>query len=149
MSHRLPHMRMPRWQRRQLLLAALMLGLSGVVWLVVHYGWGAGTGELPHPAEPWLMRLHGLGVFLGLFAVGVVAGAHVPHGWRWVHHHRAWRQRRDGVALCLALALIAATGYALYYLVNDEWRPFWGWLHSGLGLMILALGWRHAWHRLR
>jgi hypothetical protein len=112
---------------------------------VVHYTVGAGTGELPHPSEPWMMRLHGLAAMTALFVFGVLAAGHVPHGWRVTHGRRLHTQRRLGMGLVVLGALLAASGYALYYFVPENARPVVGWLHSGAGvLMALAL----VWHRL-
>ena len=80
----------PRWQRLWLDLSAWGLGLSGVAWLVLHYARGAGADDgtwLPHPAEAWLMRLHGLAGFALLLAVGMFLPLHVPQGWRQQRGH--------------------------------------------------------------
>jgi hypothetical protein len=136
--------RLPRWQRRLLWACALVTLATGLAWLAVHYTVGAGTGELPHPAEAWLMRLHGLGVFGSLFALGVLAGDHVPHGWRMSGRHRWAGQRGTGVTLCACAAAMAATGYLLYYVVGESARPATGWLHSAAGVAMAAVAALHA-----
>src|SRR5437867_3506565 len=92
---RSPH-RIPRWQRLALYTSGATLLASGLSWLALHYAVGAGAGELPHPLEAWLMRLHGLAAFASLFMLGVIAGSHVPHGWRMSARHRWARQRSSG-----------------------------------------------------
>jgi len=129
-----------RWQRRTVLGAALSLLATGLAWLPVHHYWGAGAGELPHPVEPWLVRLHGLSALVGLFALGVVAASHVSRGWH-------LRQRRaSGLAVCVLAGLAVATGYALSYLVSEAWRPPVEWTHVALGACMTGLG---ALHRRR
>ncbi|HTP28223.1 MAG TPA: hypothetical protein VMK12_21540 [Anaeromyxobacteraceae bacterium] len=126
-----------RWQRRTVYAAAGSLLLSGVAWLPVHYLWGAGAGELPRPIEPWLVRWHAVSAVAGLFAVGVVAANHVSRGWH-------LRQRRiSGLAVCILVAVVAATGYALSYLVSEDWRPALGWGHAALGAVMTAAGVTH------
>jgi hypothetical protein len=127
-----------RWQRRTLSAAAWALLLTGLAWFPVHYLWGAGAGELPSPAEPWLMRVHGLGVLVGLFALGVAAADHVPRGWR------MGLQRASGAALCAAWALLAASGWALSYATPEAWRPWVGGAHAALGAAAFAIGVAHA-----
>ena len=138
-----------RWQRRGLYWSCGLLVASGVVWLVLHYGWGAGAGELPHPLESWLMRLHGACAFAALFLAGIVAAQHVPRGWRITHAHPRMRlrwafHRRSGLTLCALGGLLALSGYALYYFAPETVRPALGWAHTGLGLALAGLLTAHA-----
>jgi len=135
--------RLVRWQRLALYGSGALLGLTGAVWLAVHYSVGAGAGELPHPLEAWLMRLHGLGVFSGLFALGTLAAGHIPHGWRLSHRRRWAGQRNSGLALCVLGAALALTGYLLYYFAPENVRPALGWIHSGAGLAMGLLMVQH------
>ena len=138
--------RMPAWQHRCLVTCANLLLASGVVWLVVHYSIGAGTGELPHPAEAWSLRVHGLAAFAGLFMFGTLAGGHIPQGWRLSHRQRWAAQRGTGLALCSLGAALVGTGYLLYYFAPEPLRPALGWLHTALGLVAAAVG---LWHGRR
>lgn len=126
------------WQRWTVAGASWSLFLSGVLWLAVHYLWGAGGSGLPHPAEAWLMRWHGLSAPVGLFALGVVAAWHVQGGWR------LRLQRASGLSLCALGAALVATGYALAYLVPESWRPGVGWGHAALGALAFGMGAAHA-----
>lgn len=127
-----------RWQRRVVDASGLLLLITGVAWWALHWGWGAGAGELPHPAEAWLMRLHGAGVLLGLYAVGLVSAQHAAAGWR------MRRQRVSGSLLLTTAAALALSGYALYYWVPEDWRPPVGHAHTAVGLLIAAA---LVWHR--
>jgi hypothetical protein len=131
------------WQRTGVLGCGALVLLTGVLWLAVHYGLGAGRGELPHPWEAWTMRLHALGSLAAVFLLGALAASHVPQGWRstWRRHLPA--QRRLGIALCSLGGALALTGYALMYLLGESARPTWGWLHAALGMARAMALWLH------
>jgi hypothetical protein len=128
---------LPRWQRRGIHLGVLALAATGLAWLAVHYSVGAGAGELPHRAEAWLMKLHGAAMMAALFFFGSLVSGHAPRGWR------MGRQRRLGLALWAAVALLVGSGYALYYFAPEPVRPALGWAHSGAGIALLGMLWRH------
>ena len=131
--------RLVRWQRVALYLSGILLLLTGAVWLAVHYSIGSGVGELPHPAEAWSLRLHGLAALAGVFVLGVLAAAHIPHGWR-LSQRRDWvTQRRSGLWLCGLGALLVFSGYALYYFAPEAVRPALGWAHAGIGAVVGGL----------
>jgi len=116
-------LRPSRWQRQGLLAVGLLLAATGVAWLALHYRTG-GDG-LPHPAEGWLMRLHGAAAFAALFGAGLMAGHHIPAGWRAAQRPRHASQRRSGLLLCLMLGLGVVSGYTLYYFApNGCVRPW-------------------------
>jgi hypothetical protein len=109
------------------------------------------------------MRLHGAAAFAGLFTLGVLAGTHIPRGWRISAPHagskerrhaatprddhaatpsppRRWvSQRGTGLALCAMAGVLVLTGYLLYYFAPEAWRPALGWTHAGVGVAMLAL----------
>ncbi|MEO8154029.1 MAG: DUF4405 domain-containing protein [Rhizobacter sp.] len=128
---------LPRWQRLGLYISIGTLTLSGLLWLLVHYTWGAGTGELPHPLEVWMIRLHGASAMACLFFVGIVAGWHVPRGWKLA------RQRATGVSVLSGLAFLALSGYALYYFAPETVRTWVGNIHAAAGAAVAVL---LAWH---
>jgi hypothetical protein len=138
--------RLRRWQWIALLAVGMALLVTGGAWLALHYTVGAGAGELPHPIEAWLMRLHGLAGFAALFMLGVLAGAHIPHGWRHGNRQRRTRQRGTGIALCTLAALAVVTAWLLYYYAPDSIRPALGWMHAGIGTAMAGLA---AFHRRR
>ena len=142
--------RLAGWQRAWIVATGLVLLATGLAWLVVHETVGGGSGGLPHPSEAWLMRAHGLAGFAALFGLGTLAAHHIPHGWRLGARHRHAAQRRTGLLLCALGALLAGTGYALYYFAPEPVRPALGWVHAGLGVAMAALLFAHrrsAWSR--
>jgi hypothetical protein len=132
-----PAHRLVRWQRRALYTSGALLLATGLAWLVLHYG--AGAGELPHPLEAWSLRLHGLAAFAGLFVLGALAAAHVPQGWRLSQRRRWVGQRSSGVLLCALGALLASSGYLLFYFAPESVRPALGWAHAFVGLLMAVL----------
>jgi len=141
------------WQYRFLYIAAGTLALSGALWLAVHYLWGAGADNLPHPLEPWLMRLHGAAVFAGLFTAGMLAAGHVPQGWRMTTRSAKLRvrkagQRRTGLALCVLGLVGILSGYLLYYFAPESLRAMLGWGHAVVGLALVLLLPLHGWRKL-
>jgi hypothetical protein len=137
-SHR-PHHRLIAWQRISFYAAGALLLITGAAWLALHYSVGAGAGELPHPAEAWLLRGHGLIGFVGLFLFGVLAAAHVPQGWRLTRRHRWAGQRNSGVVLCALAVLLSLSGYLLYYFAPEGVRAVLGWTHTAIGVTMAVL----------
>ena len=134
-----PVHRLIRWHRLTLYVAGGLLLLTGASWLVVRYGIGSDADGLPSPLEAWSLRVHGLAAFGGVFALGVLAAAHVPQGWR-LSLRNDWRsQRRTGSALCILGALLVVTGYLLFYFAPEAIRPALGWIHAGIGFVMAAL----------
>ena len=110
-----------------------------MAWLAVHYSVGAGAGALPHPAEAWLMRLHGLAGFAALFVLGALAAVAHPARLAPDAAPRRLHQRGSGVALCALGALLVLTAYLLYYFAPENLRPALGWLHSATGLAMAGI----------
>jgi hypothetical protein len=141
-------LRLPWWLGRLHEHPAAVVGARVLVWVGYNNTRGAAPGELPHPLEVWSMRIHGAAAFAGLFALGMLAAAHVPAGWRVTRtaHRRADRasQRHTGAALLSLAALLVVTGYLLYYFAPEDWRPAMGWVHAGAGIAMGLLGFVHA-----
>lgn len=134
--------RISRAQRRWLYAATVVLLLTGLTWLSVHqFAWPAMSRAsmegLPSPWEPWLMKAHGAAMMVMLFLTGRISATHVMRGWR-----LNWRVR-DGVSLLVGLALLALSGYSLYYLIPDSWRDANGWLHAAIGIAWAAVLYYH------
>ncbi|WP_225010909.1 hypothetical protein [Novosphingobium percolationis] len=129
------------WQIWLLALSGMGLWLSGCGWLLLHY-YGQKQGEFGpemNPVEPWMMKAHGLFLIPALLGIGGMFIAHIPKGW--AHRH----QRIAGVALCVVLAALIASGYMLYYVGDEDLRAWTSLAHwtIGLGLPVVFL-----WHYL-
>ncbi len=130
------------WQRRGIHACVLILLFTGLMWLSVQQlAWPAMAQSsmegLPSPWLPWLMRVHGAAMMAVLFMVGRLSATHVMRGWR-LH-----LRRRSGLTMLTLSALLALSGYALYYLVPEDWRPGWGWAHAAIGTLWALTLWVH------
>ncbi len=119
-------MRLAASLRYGLYAATALLFGSGAGWLAARYV----------PALHWLpaglasasMRIHGAAAMLMLVLTGSAVALHGPGGWR------ERKNRVSGVALCIAVMAVAATGYCLYYLGDEGVR-----MAASLGHWILGL----------
>jgi len=129
--HRVPFAPIPaRLSRRHqawIYLAAGALFASGVAWLALHCLRPPGD-DFGSPIETWCLRVHGAATMLFL----VVVGALLP-----VHAARAWalrRNRRTGGTMIALVAVLALSGYLLYYGSGEALRAWISVIHWGLGL---------------
>jgi hypothetical protein len=131
-----PPLKQPLSRRQEgwLYLMGGLLALSGVGWLVCHYGL-RGAGPAPHPWEVWWLRVHGAAMLGFLVVFGTLLPGHVKQGWR------NGFNRGSGLPVLVATGLLIITGYGLYYLVSDELRAWASIVHWTLGLAgIVAVG---------
>jgi hypothetical protein len=131
--------RLAAWQRAGLFASGGVLVVTGGAWLALHYGFGAGANQLPHPLEAWSMRLHGLAAFVALFMLGTLATSHIPHGWRMTSRRLRHGQRGSGLGLCSLAAGVVLSGYLLYYFAPEPVRPALGWAHALAGFAMAGL----------
>ncbi|WP_244545115.1 DUF4405 domain-containing protein [Collimonas sp. OK607] len=105
------------------------------MWLIVHFFLRvAGQfGETVNPIEPWSMKLHGAAAMVMLFFVGSLLINHIRRA------HHAHRNRYSGWSMAALLALLTASGYALYYIASESSRPLWSAGHWILGLLFPLL----------
>lgn len=102
-------------------------------WLLARFGQIEGEfGSTPHPAQAWLLRLHGASAFASLLTLGALLPLHVKRAWL------AGKNRRTGVLVSGLVALQIVTGYALYY-ADDVLRDRAGLIHLALGLGLPAV----------
>ena len=116
-----------------------VLFLSGTIWWVLHR-WlqvDAGFGPQPHPAQRWLIPLHGAAAMLALVIVGALIPLHIKRGWQ------ARLNRPNGVLLIAFIVLLTLSGYALYYSSSEDLRESASVVHTGLGLAFPAM---LVWH---
>ncbi len=121
----------------QRLALAASLGLSlltGLAWWLLHrFGQIEGDfGLEPHPAQAWLLRLHGAGAFATLIVLGTLLPIHVKTAWR------ARKNRRTGAIVLSLVAMQVITGYALYY-ADNPLRGVASLVHLVLGLALPAV----------
>ena len=134
---------LPAWLRWSLYLATIVLFATGGVWLIVRYGMRPAGDDMPHPAEPWILRVHGFAVMVGLFIYGSLLRAHMLKAWA------LKRNRITGTCVATVLALLTMTGYMLYYVGGETSRPIISIAHWVIGLVIGALLPLHIWRGRR
>jgi hypothetical protein len=115
--------------------AAISLLASGLWWLLVLFR--RVPGGLPGAIDPWLARWHGLSSMAALFAFGVIAARHVGRGWE------LGKRRPSGAAICVLFGALALSGFALAYLLPEQWHPPVAWGHSALGVVAFGVGALH------
>lgn len=122
-----------------LCLSGGALALSATAWLIAHYFARSDAPEgLPHPLEPWAMRVHGAAAMLFLIAFGAMLPIHATSGWQ----RRA--NRASGITAIALVALLTLTGYFLYYAAGDEWRAASSLLHWTAGIVAVVALIGHA-----
>lgn len=140
MTPRPDTIRLGSLQEGAVYLATAALVFSGALWLVLHYFMvkQGEFGPTPHPAEPWMLRIHGAAAMAGL----IVYGSLLP-----IHVRRAWAVRRNvvlGISVICFLLLLTVTGYLLYYAGGEELRPIISAAHWVIGLAVPLLLWWHV-----
>ena len=73
----------PRRERLVYIVFGL-LWASGAGWLAFHYflRQSGEFGEMPHPLEPWWLRLHGAAAFAGLCLTGLLWAVDLLPAWK-------------------------------------------------------------------
>ena len=128
-------LRLSRRHRALLYSCVGVLFATGVLWLAFHYLWrGSGEfGDLPHPAESWMLELHGAAAMVFLMLLGSLVRGHMRLGWK------TRRNRWSGGVLTGGSAVLVLTGWALYYVGNESARSWISVAHWSFGLAAPAL----------
>jgi hypothetical protein len=115
-----------------------LLFLSGVAWTY----WNdlvPSRGDFEISAKAWAMRIHGATAMAILVLLGMLLTSHVRFAWR------ARRNRGNGLLFLTAFAVLAVTGYGLYYAGGESLRAWTSWIHLGVGLAVPLLVVLHVW----
>jgi len=118
-----------------------LLWLSGILWLGVHWFLRvAGEfGFTPHPAEPLLMRIHGILAVAATYLLGWLTARHVVEGLR------RSVNRTLGITLSGLLGVLAVSGYALYYASDERVHVVASVIHEIIGVGIVFIALVHWW----
>jgi hypothetical protein len=135
--------RMSAGLRAAVMLTFGALWVTGGYWLVLHYFFTQPSdfGPVQNPWAPAILRVHGWIAVAGVFLLGWITARHV--GDRWPHMIK----RVSGVAVASAAAILAVTGYALYY-TTDRVHDTAGVTHEVLGVAAILFALTH-WRRYR
>lgn len=126
--------------RQQVLGAIWLVVLSGVLWIAL--GFFLDADDYTDPLRVWRHRalvLHGIAAYVLLWIIGRLFALHQQGNWR------AQRNRASGLALSLALLLLAGSGLTLYYPPHEDWRDAFSLLHQVVGVALVLLVPLHVW----
>ena len=124
--------RLKRLQRYFLYAVLALLFLSGVAWAYWNY-LAASPGDFETSAKAWAMKIHGAAAMAVLVLIGMLLSAHVRFAWR------ARRNRANGSIFLSAFAVLAITGYGLYYAGGERLRAWTSWIHLIVGVVLPIL----------
>lgn len=121
---------LPRAYRLTLYATGTVLVGTGAAWAWLHY---LVDERVALPAIAWLMKIHGAAAMLSLVLLGSVLFQHIGAGWRLA------RNRSSGITILALAALLAVTGYLLYYAGDERIRSFSSLLHLAIGVIAPLL----------
>jgi hypothetical protein len=139
------HVRLSPAQRLSIYGIVGALWLTGSAWLILdQFFTRHGTfGATPHPLEAPLLLLHGIIAILSMYSFGWITARHVLR-W-WPGRVRRW----SGGGLAAFIAVLIVSGFALFFLTNDEWLHYSAVSHEVLGLAVTLFALRHWFYRRR
>lgn len=135
--------------RRPLRMALYVDGgvllLTGILWAVLHYRpqWLRLTERDATTANVMLMQVHGAAAMLALVLLGTLLSGHVRTGWR------SARNKASGISTLSIGAVLAVTGYLLYYAGAEATRQAASLLHLGAGAALPVAVIAHAIRQMR
>jgi cation transport ATPase len=121
-----------RLQRYSLYAVLSLLFLSGAAWAYWNY-LATSSGDFETGAKAWAMKIHGAAAMAILVLIGMLLTAHVRFAWR------ARRNRANGSVFLSAFAILAITGYGLYYAGGERLRAWTSGIHLAVGLVLPLL----------
>ena len=122
-------LQLSRRHRLTLYSASLLLFVSGAAWAWEnHLDETARAGEALRRLKPWLLKMHGFSAMGFVLLLGTLLPGHVRRAW---HAHK---NRGNGAFFLAAVSLLTLSGYALYYLGDEDWRDGVGKFHLWLGI---------------
>jgi len=126
-------MRLGLWQKIAVFATTAVVGVTGLLWLVLHDMFDDELGDATHV----LLMLHGISSYAILVVIGSLLPRHVRLGWL------RRRNLMTGITVTVVMTVLAATGLALYYGSEELHTPV-KWLHVVFGLGCFALFPAHA-----
>jgi hypothetical protein len=132
--------RLPRWQEWSVYLSFGALLATGVVWLLLDefVRVNGEFGPEHHPAEHWMLVVHGVAAYAFLIVVGAALPVHVILGWN------IGRNLKTGVAFLGASLILGVSALGLYYFGGDAVRSQASLIHWVIGLAAAPVLLIHA-----
>jgi hypothetical protein len=130
---------MPRRQRLVVYGICIALWASGLLWLLldVFFERRGEFGWVPHPLQPPILLLHGVLAIVSLYVLGWVSSHHALRWWS-----EGSRRSSGGAFLALSLVL-TVSGFALFFLVDDDWRRAAKLTHEVVGVLVTLIALQH------
>jgi Na+/proline symporter len=100
-------------------------------------------GAIPHPLEPLLLLLHGISSIAAMYLLGWITSRHVLRWWT------SGMRRLSGSVLAAMFVLLVVSGFALFFVSEDEWQHGAAVVHEVLGVAITAFAVQHWFFRGR
>jgi hypothetical protein len=118
--------------------------LSGCAWLCLDqfFTVRGPFGKTPHPWQAPIVLLHGIIAILSMFLLGWISARHVTHSWL------RGRRRASGGLLCALLTVLVVSGFALFFVSDDQWQHLAAVIHEISGLVLTPIAIQH-WFFLR
>ena len=130
-------MRLSKTERIIYYTVFLILFLSGIIWLVLHYLCNS-VGEfgiMSHPLENKVLCIHGFAAFGFAFIFGNIWAMHVKFGIQ----KKYKKNFKSGVINALLITILIITGLLLYYTGNDMVRLTASMTHWICGIVLFIV----------
>jgi hypothetical protein len=141
-------LQLSRRHKAVLYASTLLVFASGVAWWILdHYAVREDEfgGIAKHPAETWMLKIHGAAAMVILVVLGTLIPIHVKRGWE------AGKNLPSGTGTLLFFGILTVTGYGLYYVGDESLRGFTSNIHFWGGVVLPLIVGYHVWrgHWLR
>jgi hypothetical protein len=131
--------RMSKAQRLTVYLIVGALWLSGCVWLCLDqfFSEAGQFGRTPNFLQPPLLLLHAVLALLSLYLLGYISSHHIVRWWR------SGLRRLSGGSLATILGVLTLSGFALFFVSDDQWQHLFVEAHDVLGIAVTAFAIQH------
>jgi hypothetical protein len=129
-------MRLGFWQKLSIFATAAAVGVSGLLWFLLHDILATESDEMADIAH-LLLVLHGASSYALLVAVGSLLPVHIRRGWQ------RRRNLMTGLSVTGAVTILGVTALVLYYGGEEMHAPA-KWLHLIFGFLCFAIFPAHA-----
>jgi hypothetical protein len=130
--------RLEPFHRRLLYVAFGILWGSGALWILIEWFKDPELGAARTVLQTFMMKIHGAAMLVFLAMLGTL----------FTHMRRGWILKANRLSGCFNIdisALLALTGWLLYYVADDATREWASLIHWSLGLGALPLLSAHIW----
>jgi hypothetical protein len=128
-------------QRRRSAVYAIVgaLWLTGCLWLYLDLFQAKRDqfGATPHPLASPMLMLHGIVAIVSMYLFGWITARHILRWWS------GGLRRISGAALTLVLIILVVSGFALFFLVDDQLQHGAALIHEVLGLAVTVFVIQH------